>query len=384
MAAQPKLQPVCDEVSTPASPLTLVKTNPNLEQFAIGRLDSWFRQKAQDIEQWSCFATRPANLKMLAAIRKEVPEDLLDALGELAEADTRKALSAVGTEATIVFAGLALVALMPISTPAVAIVLGVRGRYVANLMHAASHRALTSYVKVDELLGHLLATVGAISFVAYCEDHLVRHHGRLGNPAEDPKLMSYIDMGLMNGGLWTKRRLAKTMARAAAKSVRRSPHRVVYRQEDEPAKHHHRRVTAWVTGLAVLGAGGGLAPLTTFLAAQLVVKPVVNLVTDVANHAGLIGIESDPVLMTRGFDGNLLVRMLFGGYQDDLAHFVHHWAPGIPWNNELNAAALILERFPRSSEIPYCEGFIWAKTSARPTVFDDIVTRLNNNNGEKS
>lgn len=381
MAAQIKLSPGRRQDRATAPQQNDVQPHRSQRDPATERLSLWFAHAKRKGGSSRRFTKRRKNLRMSAVVRKEMPQQLLDDLGELSETDTFHAARAVSVEAATTVAGLALATAAPITVPIVTLILGVRGRYIANLMHAASHRSLTSYPKLDEVLGHALATVGATSFEAYCEEHLV-HHRRLGDPTEDPKLRTYEDMGLMQGENWTKLRLVRAVARASLKSVSRSPRRALLRQDHEPAKHYRRRLASWVIGLVGLGAVAGWAPLTTFLIAQLGVKPIVNLATDVANHAGLIGIEDDPVLMTRGFDGNLLVRMVFGGYQDDLAHFVHHWAPGIPWNNELQAASLILDRFPRAAEIPHCEGFIWSRTPSRPSVLDDIVTRLNNNNGE--
>jgi fatty acid desaturase len=276
---------------------------------------------------------------------------------------------------------------MPLAAPAVALAVGIRARGIGNIMHDAQHATVSSIPRLNAIVGNLAACATNNSFKAYDDEH-GPHHSYTGSEG-DPKLASYVEKGFTDVATpWSRERVAREILRASACAVRDSVLGFARRKGEvreirgrtnddrETATGQAVRLATWLGGATAGLLVGRPVPVATYLAATLVVKPVINTFTDVFNHAGLIPFETDPVRQTRGFTGGVIARTLFGAYRDDFFHYVHHFCTKIPWRNKEKAAALILERFKRADEIPRCDGIYFARHSDLPSVCEDIANRL--------
>ncbi len=314
-------------------------------------------------------------LRSSAALRSQFGTTVVEKLKLLCEPDSKRALVAMGKEAVAVVVPIAMLARLPILWLPVLVHLGVRGRYIGNLMHEAQHRKLLRSPRLNRVVGHIFALLTFNSFSDYDDIHSI-HHRDLGQ-AGDPKVIAYEQKGL--AGAARKSRvgflvevlvvplLGVLLVRAIASVISR---------KNESRYEVLARFLFWLSIAVVAWLTGSLMLLAVYVAAMLTVRPYINHLTDIANHGGLIPYETDEVRMTRGFTGGWVTRYLFGGSRDDLYHVVHHWAPGVVWFNYAAAAEILASEFPRWGEVPFCDGFIVSRRPGVPSVLDDIYRRL--------
>ncbi len=327
----------------------------------------------------------PRPLKALASIRHQCDQDLLSDLRSICSPSGARSTLAVLTEVGNIAICLIAAALYPLLLPLLAFHIGVRGRYLGNLMHGAAHGTLARNAKLNNTLGWLTASLVGLSLQDYKEEHLARHHAHLGSEGIDPKLETYRHVGLIvPGKTWTKRKLfvAVVIRGSIIAGSRRVADLFLPRRQLDTDRlvwtiRELRNIALLLILVACAFHWDLIAPLLAYGIGSQLIRPAINLITDVANHAALIPYQDDDVLKTRGFAGGRVTTYMFGGYADDLAHFAHHWFQGIPWHKELEAATMLRKRFPRSNEIPFCYGLIYSRHQSLPSVFDDIVRRLN-------
>lgn len=309
-----------------------------------------------------------------AGVRRELGVDLLRQVSALRRSGaTLSALTVLRTVASAV-AGLALTGVSLWLAPISVLHVGTRGRALANLMHEAQHKALFRSPRANRLAGAVLAFLVGNSFELYDAAHKV-HHGHTGGE-RDPKVQTYLRMGLVNDGLpWTRRRLLRTLVHGVPAAV---SERITSFLADWPRPACVARVGAWSALVAAGTAAGFGSIVLVYLLAMVVVRPVHNMMTDVFNHAGRIGpgVERHEMMRTRGFTGNFVVRYFFGAVADDMWHWVHHWCPGIGFWDKARVGRAILAHRPDLREV-MCDGVLRSRVPGVRSVIDDVVEGLN-------
>jgi fatty acid desaturase len=313
------------------------------------------------------------------AIRRELGRPLLDQLDALCRPP---AWSAVLYPAGDYLAAAAAACAACISgNPAVAVIaiayIGVRQRYLSNITHECAHRKLVRSRRLNELIGHLIA-ISLIQSCADYEDEHRTHHALLGRDG-DPKLQSYAAKGATTPPRDKREFLLRVIAANAVWSL---PKRTLTdwftKRPKEPWATVAARAAAWAALLALATATGVVADVILYwLVPLLLVRPCLNWMTDLGNHAGLLE-NDDPVCQARGWSSNAWTRHILGGHLDDMYHPVHHWCPQIPFRVLPRACQLIRDQYPRAGEVAWCSGFFFRRrrTPEVPCVIDDIVMRL--------
>ncbi|GAA2107251.1 fatty acid desaturase family protein [Streptomyces synnematoformans] len=256
--------------------------------------------------------------------------------------------------------------------------IGIRQRHLANLVHECVHSKLLAGRRGNRLVGYVLTALLGEGFLPYRNSHLV-HHAKLGSD-EDPMFQSY-RAGNIRAAKPTRRSFVlRAVARNAVWHLpKNAVLTLVTRAPDEPWRAFAARTGLWAGVVAVCWPLGA-APyfLLYWVLPALFVRPVVNWLTDLGNHAGVIE-NTDPLLQTRGWTSHWLTRHLLGNHLDDMYHPIHHWCPQIPWRRLPEAAALAARSLDRWGETPWCSGFFFRRRSTpdQPCVIEDIVARLN-------
>lgn len=255
--------------------------------------------------------------------------------------------------------------------------IGIRQRYISNLLHECVHLKLVRSKTCNKLLGHMGAILLIQSFTDYLDEHR-EHHALLGREG-DPKLASYAAKGAttLRQDKWEfvlHVVVANAVWALPAQTIRswftRRPH--------EALGIFVTRTAFWalVLGLVVWTRAEWLV-LCYWVIPLTLVRPTVNWLTDLGNHAGLLE-NRDPILQTRGWTSHFLMRHALGGHLDDMYHPIHHLCPKVPFRQLPTVTQMIRERYPRAAEICWCSGFFFRRrrSPAVPCVIEDIVIRL--------
>ena len=81
--------------------------------------------------------------------------------------------------------------------PLTVLIIGSRQRALASLLHEAAHGTLFKTKSLNAWTGRLLCGWPILqSFSAYRSSHVLTHHPKIGEPAEDPDLASMVDAGV--------------------------------------------------------------------------------------------------------------------------------------------------------------------------------------------
>jgi fatty acid desaturase len=275
---------------------------------------------------------------------------------------------------TIVLA-LGLLIGSPLAWFPITLYVGIRQRYLSNLVHECVHDKLVASRRGNALIGRGISWSLATSYEAYRSGHS-HHHAELGR-GMDPKLASYRSKGATLPGRDRPRFVRQVICRPLLGEVQYSAMKDVWGPQGERCTDRVGRGALWA--LLILGAleANVLPVLISWAAALILVRPAVNWLTDVSNHAGLIENE-DPLLQTRGWTSHWLARHALGGHLDDLYHPVHHCFPRVTWRALPVARDLILLHFPEFEKTVWCSGYFFRRRSTpdTPSVIEDIVSRL--------
>lgn len=257
--------------------------------------------------------------------------------------------------------------------------IGVRQRHLSNLAHECVHSKLMATRRGNRAVGYLLTGLLGEGFLPYRSSHYL-HHAKLGSD-DDPMFRSYREGNIHAAGP-TPSRASFVLRVIVRNAVWRLPKAalltLVGKDPQETWRAPAVRAVSWVMLAVVFWSFGAVGALLLYWLVPLVlVRPVVTWITDLGNHAGLIG-NSDPLLQTRGWSSHRLTRHLLGGHLDDMYHPLHHWCPQIPWRRLPEAADLAARYLDRWGEVPWCSGYFFRRRSTpdRPCVMEDIIVRL--------
>jgi fatty acid desaturase len=255
--------------------------------------------------------------------------------------------------------------------------IGVRQRHLSNLGHECVHAKIARSPRAGKFLGYLITALLGEGFEPYQVSHRI-HHARLGRQG-DPMLESYVARSV---SARTPSRTSFIMRVIALKACWALPKSAVVTFFSKPPSESWRsasgRAASWVLLVALCARTGTLTDLAAYwLAPLILVRPTVTWITDLGNHAGVIGSE-DPITQTRGWTSHWLTRHILGGHYDDMYHPVHHWFPRLPWRKLPAAAEVLQAGYGRWQEVPWCSGFFFRRrvTPEIPCVIEDIIARL--------
>lgn len=246
--------------------------------------------------------------------------------------------------------------------------IGGRQRALAGVLHMAAHRAFMRSTRVGSVLGAVFGGYPVLqSLTGYRASHLRQHHGRLGDPAQDPDYQQYQRYGLCgdNLGRAALRRYLRSLVtpRATASYILYLlRHRIVTTGERTSERWIRVALLAACTAVAI---GTGTWPLVIlFWLVPLVTTQVwLGSLAELLEHYPLIETASPRVdiRMTWNRATGLALRFLVGEKEGEGYHLVHHLFPRTPlW--QLKRLDAVLRRDPVYAELPRLSGFATALT----------------------
>lgn len=258
--------------------------------------------------------------------------------------------------------------------------IGVRQRHLSNLAHECVHSKLLATRKANRVTGYALTALLGEGFLPYKVTHGI-HHAELGSD-RDPMLQSYLAGDIRRAGPAPTRRafVLKVIVRNALfRLPKNAVVTLVTKAPEETWRALASRAVVWCAAIAVCWPFEVVVPFLLYWLVPLVfVRPVVTWITDLGNHAGLIGNREDVLVQTRGWSSHWLTRHLLGGHLDDMHHPIHHWCPQIPFRRLPEATDMVRQQLDRWPEVPWCSGFFFRRRSTphQPCVIEDIIDRL--------
>jgi fatty acid desaturase len=258
---------------------------------------------------------------------------------------------------------------------AVALYIGVRQRYLKNLTHECVHHKLVASRRGNVFIGRGILWSLAMSYVDYNVEHL-QHHAYLGEVI-DPKLVSYRAKGAASPSRDKTHFLLRVVCAPLLGEVQFVALKGLWGPREERPWDRCGRALLWL-GAALCAIELHLLPVfLSWTTGVIIVRPAVNWLTDLGNHAGLIE-QTDPILQTRGWTSHWLTNHLLGGHLDDMYHPIHHCFPRVVWRRLPEAEQEIRMLYPDFARSVWCSGFFFRRraTPTTPSVIDDIVFRL--------
>ncbi|AUH53483.1 fatty acid desaturase [Chromobacterium sp. ATCC 53434] len=250
-----------------------------------------------------------------------------------------------GSDIAVIAAAIGLSQLTPYAYPLTILLIGSRQRALASLLHDASHLTLTRNHRLSRFIGQYLTGLPVFQdFDSYRHSHVQMHHRFLGDPNRDPDYIYYIESGLQGTEdrfEFFFRHFLRTLAllkvfeylnyliRHRIASLFRSPVGAI------------QLLTVHACLFMILyAATGPTGYLLFWLLPYLTSFQIIGWLSEVSEHFGLFGKESNELRMTRNRFPSWWERLFIGMHGDNL-HLTHHLLAAIPYWN-LHAAHKIL------------------------------------------
>ncbi|WP_104012608.1 guanitoxin biosynthesis L-arginine gamma (S) hydroxylase [Burkholderia anthinoferrum] len=266
--------------------------------------------------------------------------------------------------------------LTPYAYPLTVLIVGSRQRALASLLHEAAHLTLARNGRLNRFIGEYLSGLPVFQdFESYRQSHVMSHHRFLGDPTRDPDYIYYIDSGLQRAedrfefcfGHVLRTLMLLNVFSYANYLVR---HRVASLLKSRRGAIKLILVHAFL--LAVLGIATNPAGYLLFwLIPYLTSFQVIGWLSEVSEHFGLFGRETDELLMTRNRFPSWWERWFIGMHGDNL-HLTHHLLAAIPYWN-LPAAHRILMRDEHYARANARTGGIVSRGSHPLSVMEQIL-----------
>jgi fatty acid desaturase len=258
-------------------------------------------------------------------------------LGEIArQKDNWHGPAALLEDAAVIAVTFALSALRPEFALFGVIVLGLRQRALATLLHEAAHQTIAANRTVCYTIGLIAGYAVFQIFERYRDSHCKQHHPHLGDPSRDPDLQNLTRQGLLRA---TGRALLEVHLLLSGQKIwpnlrnlirdRLLPHDVA--GLSRKAKLEYLGLIAfWMTIAAVTAYSGNLRPLLMWLLAYLTSFQTVNWLIELSEHYPMITTARTDLKMTRNRQGHWVEKFLTG-IHGEAWHLVHHLRPDLPF-----------------------------------------------------
>ncbi|KVT75652.1 fatty acid desaturase [Burkholderia territorii] len=237
--------------------------------------------------------------------------------------------------------------LTPYAYPLSVLVIGSRQRALASLLHEAAHLTLARNRRLNRFIGEYLSGLPVFQdFDAYRQSHVQSHHRFLGDPARDPDYRYYIESGLQRTedrfafcfGHVLRTLLLLNVPSYANYLVR---HRVASLLRSR--RGAIRLLLVHAVLFSLLGVATGPAGYLLFwLIPYLTAFQVIGWLSEVSEHFGLFGKETDELRMTRNRFPSWWERAFIGMHGDNL-HLTHHLLAAIPYWNLPTAHRILMQ-----------------------------------------
>jgi len=265
--------------------------------------------------------------------------------------------------------------------PVSLLIIGARQRALASLLHKAAHGTLFKRQFLNASVGRIFCGWPILqSFAAYRQSHVLNHHPKIGEEADDPDLLFMIAEGIyeeQSRSVFLRRYVFGPLL--GGRSFRYVWFLLKDRLGGPLHKGEHRVETIAIlvfhTFVAILMYQ--LSVFSYFLLFWWVpfvtVHPVIGWFSELSEHFPMMKVAfDDPSYSSRNRYASI-VEALFIGTHGDNYHLTHHLLPGIPhWN--LKKATLILredEEFRTWDNI--WGGIFTANNPSRISLIDYIV-----------
>lgn len=237
--------------------------------------------------------------------------------------------------------------------PVAVLVIGARQRALASLLHEAAHGTLFAKRFLNAIVGRVLCGWSILqSFSAYRTSHVLNHHPRIGEAADDPDLKFMLEMGVYEKQ--TRPHFIWNYLVAPSIGLRIPEYlwfvlkdRLLVNLLDRRFRNETLALlSVHAACIVVAGATGWLWEVFVYwYLTYLTVFGIIGWLSELSEHFPLMGPNEDNnVYESRNRYAAWPERLLIGMHGDHL-HLTHHLLPGVPhWN--LGAATEILREDP--------------------------------------
>jgi len=224
------------------------------------------------------------------------------------------------------------------------LVIGIRMRALATILHEASHRALAHSRWLNIVMGTVCSGWWILQLHwRYCGSHISRHHVWLGHLENDPDIVQYQRLGLLKQNPATFLGWNLLQMLLGLKTFANLPYLLRDRLLPEPGEKLERSalveiagfIVTWTALLIVLSLTGLLVPfLLIWVVPYLTTFQAINHLIETLEHFPLTWTRQDAFEWTRNRKGPWFEQWLLGAHGEGW-HRVHHLLPGVPfWNLE--------------------------------------------------
>lgn len=239
--------------------------------------------------------------------------------------------------------------------------IGGRQRGLAGVLHQACHGTLMTNFRVGRVVGTLFGGYPVLqSFSGYRASHVADHHGRFGDPDDDPDYLQYQRNGLCGANLGRAAMLRHLRSlpgpRATLSYLRYLIRDRILAARESPAERW-TRLALFAGVIAVSAVTGWLPAFAAYWLVPLVTTQVwIGAVAELLEHYPVI--ETAPridIRMSWNRRIHPFVRFLLGEKEGEGFHLVHHLFPHVPlWR--LKEVDAILQRDPHYAALPRLAG----------------------------
>lgn len=265
--------------------------------------------------------------------------------------------------------------------PVAVLIIGARQRALASLLHEAAHGTLFAKKFLNETVGRVLCGWSILqSFSAYRTSHVLNHHPKIGETADDPDLKFMLEMGVY--APQTRSRFIWNYLFAPSIGLRIPAYlwfvlkdRLLGNLLDRRFRNETLALLLVHTACIIVAAATGWAweLFIYWYLPYLTSFGIIGWLSELSEHFPLMsGKGSGEIYGSRNRYAAWPEKLLIGMHGDHL-HLTHHLLPGVPhWN--LAAATEILREDPEFKDWDDIWGGIFtSKDAARTSLAGYVI-----------
>ncbi len=252
------------------------------------------------------------------------------------------------------------------------LLIGSRQRALATLLHESAHQVITTNRIINFMMGTFFSGYLILqTFSSYRKSHVVKHHGKFGNPEEDPDYQFLISQGLYQKDLDDKifqrdyvfLPLLLFQVPKYIKSL--LTHRLL---SEKNYLENFSMALLWLIIISLSILFNQWQYLILFwLIPYLTVFQIINGFIELTEHYPLMNNNVD-LYMSRNRNSHFIEQFLTGMHNENY-HLVHHLFPSIPFWNVPKAHKILMQDVNYAEYDTQSRGILWSKNNTPGILF---------------